>query len=764
MSRELTPRAVERLLEIGEPLQERPELGAVDHERYEIGPEIGRGGMGVVYEAWDKELGRKVALKILTQLAGRSPQARQRFLREAKAAARLVHPHIACVYDATPEAIAMQRIEGETLGAMPCEDPRELASFVRDAALAIHFAHGEGIVHRDLKPANLMVESGDRPHVYVMDFGLAKELAVDTSVSISGSVVGTPQFMAPEQAAGRGDEVGPATDVYGLGATLFSCLAGRPPFEDGDVVQLLRSVAEDEPPPLARLAPKVDRDLSIIVAKCMAKEPERRYASALALASDLDRWLRGEPVEARPPSVLYRLRRFVSRRQGAIAVGAVAAVAAFLVAFPFLVQADAERKAAERDRRVAEDVLTLSQSVDGALRGAQAARDAGVGLETDAFQILEGAVGECRAFLAETEVGPVWFLLGRLLRDQGKHEEAVGAFDKAEELRSALPLLPYERGLALASLYRDGLPLLGEDPPEALDEWLSRGAADLDVALAEPPVVPSTDWIYAEGLHAWVSGDLDGAIMKFREVLERDVAHREAHLSISRLYHLTDREELGMYHSIVATDLLRGLRRAYTGHKDRGAAAFAGIDLELQLLPIDGLRELLVDFNLLAQSEPGDVNTYGLRGQVQLRQGLRAIGSGLHEEGRRTLELAVSEYDATLVLRPGYAPALVNRGVCQAELARVLAKQGDPEAPARIDGALADYEAALRAAPRLAVARYDRALLLAHRSRLAVYARRAEDARGDLERARRDVAEALLALESEHPWRARMAALADELN
>ena len=147
----------------------------------------------------------------------------------AKAAARLVHPHIASVYDATPEAIAMQRINGETLAERGNDDPRELAALVRDAALAIHFAHGEGIIHRDLKPANLMVEPGDRPHIYVMDFGVAKELTVDASISLTESVIGTPVFMAPEQAAAD-PHTDHRADIYALGIMAYEMLCGQPPF------------------------------------------------------------------------------------------------------------------------------------------------------------------------------------------------------------------------------------------------------------------------------------------------------------------------------------------------------------------------------------------------------------------------------------------------------------------------------------------------------------------------------------------------------
>ena len=165
-----------------------------------------------------------------------------------------------------------------------------------------------------------------------MDFGLAKELAVDVSLSRSGHLVGTPAFMAPEQASGQAASADPRTDVYGLGATLYAQLAGRPPFGDGerDLLSVLKRVLEDRPPPLDG----VDRDLATIVAKCLEKEPERRYASALALASDLDRWLSGRPIEARPASIAYRLRRTLARRQGQVAAAGVAGALALLVARP----------------------------------------------------------------------------------------------------------------------------------------------------------------------------------------------------------------------------------------------------------------------------------------------------------------------------------------------------------------------------------------------------------------------------------------------
>lgn len=763
MSRDLTPRGIERLLEIGAPLGERPELGAVDTERYELGAELGRGGMGVVYQAFDRELERVVALKVLSRPSGLSDETRQRFLREARAAARLVHPHIAAVYDAAPEAIAMQRVRGVTLAEADIDDPRALAGLLRDAALAIHYAHSEGVVHRDLKPANLMVELDERPHVFVMDFGLAKELSVDASVSMSGSVVGTPSFMAPEQAAGG--EVGTRTDVYGLGATLYSCLAGRAPFDERDVVKLLRRVVDEEPAALRQLAPGVDGDLATIVAKAMAKEPSQRYASALALASDLDRWLNGEPIQARPPSVVYRLRRYVSRRQGAFVASALAAGAALLIALPFIVKArgdrrvaEAERQAAEAAKVQAEELLALSNRIDDSIRAAHAARAAGAGREAAVPAILADALEACAGFPGGDDVGSVWYLRGRVLRETGRLDEALAAFDRGDALGTRNTHLWLERGLTLAALYRSGVPLLGEAPPPELDEWRARGARDLVEALdAVSLVAPTPDHVFAEGQLAWLAVEPELAVLKHREVIEMDVTHQEAHLSLSKLYLLAGRTDLGMRHSVIATDLLRGNRPAYLARAtvDPGGGE---VDPDRELLAMQGMQELLIDFALLLREDAGNVNSYGLRGQVQLREAARAPAA----DARRThLAHAIRELSRSLELRPDHAAALVARGVARMQLGRELFDAGE-NGPAleAVQRAVEDYDEALRVQPELAVACYDRALLRDWRSQRA---RLPPMALQEHERALADALRAVEVAGAEHPWQSRFQGLGEAL-
>ncbi|MCP3919735.1 MAG: serine/threonine protein kinase [bacterium] len=760
MSRRLTPGAARRLLGAAAPLRTDPDAGAVDTDRYELGAELGRGGMGVVYEAYDRDLERKVALKILSGAANLSEEARARFVREARAAARLTHPGIAAVYDATSECIAMQRVQGKSFAELDFDDPRELVPLVRDAALAVHYAHTEGIVHRDLKPANLMVESGDRPHVYVMDFGLAKEVAVDSSLSVSGSIVGTPAYMPPEQASGQGGAVGPASDVYGLGATLYQCLAGRPPFGDDELYPLLRRIVEAEPAPLRDVAPRVDTDLATIVHKCLAKDPQQRYASALALASDLERWLSGEPVEARPPSLAYRLRRFVSRRQGAVVAGLGAAVLATLVALPFLIQARADRRAAEDKRAVVEQVFALSEEVQRALDDARATRSSGGLHGRQTYDILQTAIERCRAFLDTTEAGHAYHFLGELLHAQGQLEEALRALDACDALQPQRPRLARSRGLVLAELFRGLVPVLGEEVPAELEGCRARGAADLRSSLVDDEGLVSADSLYARAMLRWLEGDERGAILVLREVIELDLGHRDAHLSLSRLYLLTGEDGLGFRHSLIASDLLRGFHPAYIATALVRVSSGEKLDLGGAVLPLEGMDEVLIDYGPLLQMEPGMASAYGMRGQADARRALRAVAARNLPAARETLEFAIAEFDAAWTIRPEQPAALVNRAVCRAQLERVLVELDEVTLAATTrQAALADYDTALELDETLEAAYFDRALLLARSAGILRMAMRPAEAQRALVRARNDARVALERAPDGHPLRGAIESL-----
>jgi WD40 repeat protein len=303
---------------------------------YEIVAELGRGGMGVVYQALHLQLNRLVALKMILAGGHAGEDELARFRTEAEAIARLQHPHIVQIYEVGEQNglpyFALEFCAGGSLtgklDGTPLP-PQEAARLVETLARAMHAAHEQHIVHRDLKPANVLLTSDGTPRI--TDFGLAKKLDSGSGQTASGAIMGTPSYMAPEQAGGKSKEVGPLADVYALGAILYECLTGRPPFKAANPMDTLFQVLSEEPVPVRQLQPKVPADLETIALKCLAKEPPRRYASAAALAEDLGRFLAGEPVRARPVGRLERGWRWC-RRNPALAVAGGLALAALLVA------------------------------------------------------------------------------------------------------------------------------------------------------------------------------------------------------------------------------------------------------------------------------------------------------------------------------------------------------------------------------------------------------------------------------------------------
>src|SRR5271157_5902327 len=295
---------------------------------YRVEALLGRGGMGVVYRAWHLRLNRAVALKMLLAGPCARPEELERFLREAQAVAGLHHPNIVQVYDVGDVEgrpyFTMEFVEGGNLADQIRGVPQpahQAAARVETLAEAIHAAHQSGIVHRDLKPANILLTGDGTPKV--TDFGLARRLEGDGGLTLSGVPVGTPSYMAPEQAQGKRQAIGPATDVYALGAILYELLTGRPPFRAESSTATLQQVLTDEPVSPTRLNRQVPRDLTTICLKCLSKEPHRRYASAAALGEDLRRFLRGEHIAARRAGRLERLARWARRSPAAAALLAI---------------------------------------------------------------------------------------------------------------------------------------------------------------------------------------------------------------------------------------------------------------------------------------------------------------------------------------------------------------------------------------------------------------------------------------------------------
>jgi serine/threonine-protein kinase len=356
---------------------------------YEVRGVLGSGGMGVVYHAWDHRLKRSTALKMLLAGSTASLAQTERFLRGAEAEAALRHANIVQIYDVGNidgrPYFTMEYVEGGSLaerlnGApLPAEEAAALLALLADAMQA---AHECGVVHRDLKPANVLLTTGGAPKI--TDFGLARKLDDDHGPTLTGAALGTPCYMAPEQARGIPGAIGPAADIYSLGAILYQMLAGRPPFRAGTAAATVRQVLEDEPVAPSRLNPTVPRDLETICLKCLQKEPHRRYPCAAALAEDLRRFQRGDAISARPDSLVGKLARRMRRRpvfSGTIA-GAAVVIAALLGAGIWLSSeriATARRISAERagaDAAGAEDLRELTRALrDSSWRDATAALD-----------------------------------------------------------------------------------------------------------------------------------------------------------------------------------------------------------------------------------------------------------------------------------------------------------------------------------------------------------------------------------------------------
>jgi WD40 repeat protein len=328
---------------------------------YEILREIARGGMGVIFLARQVSLNRPVALKMILagQLADETDV--KRFHTEAESAANLDHPGIVPIFEVGQHDgqhfFSMAFIEGNSLAQRLADGPlpaREAADLIRQVSAAIEYAHSRGVIHRDLKPANILLERSGKPRV--TDFGLAKKLEADSGLTGSGQIMGTPSYMPPEQANGRPADVGPAADVYALGATLYALITGRPPFQAATAMDTMLLVVNDEPVPPRRLNPSIPRDLETICLTCLRKEPSKRYASAALLSDDLTRFLSGESINARPSSRLEKSVKW-ARRRPAIAGLSMATLLATAVGIAGIAwqwhTANVQREIAEKNAKIA---------------------------------------------------------------------------------------------------------------------------------------------------------------------------------------------------------------------------------------------------------------------------------------------------------------------------------------------------------------------------------------------------------------------------
>jgi WD40 repeat protein/tRNA A-37 threonylcarbamoyl transferase component Bud32 len=414
---------------------------------YELLGLLGKGGMGVVYKARQQGLNRLVALKMILTGGYAGADERARFQAEAMAVARIRHPNVVQVFEVGEHGghpfISLEFVEGgslaDSLRRAPLE-PRQAASLVRRLAEGVHAAHQAGVIHRDLKPANVLLAADGTPKV--TDFGLAKAMDVERGQTRTGAIVGTPSYMAPEQAQAEACAVGPLADVYSLGAVLYETLVGAPPFRGPTSLDTLLQAALQEPVPPRRLQPQVPADLDNICLKCLEKDPRRRYVSAQELADDLGRFLNGEPTLARPVGAWGRTVKWAKRRPAVAALslglGFTLVVGLVLVSVLYL-QADAQRTAAEQGRREANEAEAKASQLAGEREVAR----------TQA--VADRRQAEAQTLLARRESATLFLDRGRNLCEQGDIGGGLLSYAKALELApEGATDLEYAARMALA--------------------------------------------------------------------------------------------------------------------------------------------------------------------------------------------------------------------------------------------------------------------------------------------------------------------------
>ncbi|MBI5777881.1 MAG: protein kinase [Planctomycetes bacterium] len=559
--------------------------------KYRLFRKLGQGGMGTVHLAWDAMLNRQIALKTLIL---EDVDSTARFMREARATAKLRHPNIVNVYEAGVVGktyyLTMDYIEGVSLADMIRDAdlslmPKRIAQIIHDVALALEYAHSNNIIHRDIKPGNILLGKGGQ--VYLTDFGLAKELSgLDRSLTLSGTAVGTPDYMSPEQAMGQKARIDQRSDIFSLGATLYHTLTGQLPFQGAELYDVLNKVVNSDPPTPSSII-MVHKDLETICLKCLDKNKLRRYQTASELADDLSRYMEGEPIHARRLATLTKIW-LKAKKNKVAAIGIISAVFVLLLAVIIWlfysyknIQVEQEKKEAQLQMRQAVDYARLLtdavlSDLSGAHEEALQRRREGETVENlnrIPQRILNSAAYQ-RAGRDAVNNHLVHYSLGKLYRIVGNNNRAMDEQNKALALAPKYGPSLYERGLLGYIEYAkimDNLKAewqrqqaekrlkmsveesanlktsasVKELENEAAKKVLAAASEDLALSVQElPPDSPVR--VTAQAIIAFNLGQVDQAAAGFKSVLKKDPAFDDAVIFLASIYDMEDKTTEGL--------------------------------------------------------------------------------------------------------------------------------------------------------------------------------------------------------------------------
>jgi tRNA A-37 threonylcarbamoyl transferase component Bud32/tetratricopeptide (TPR) repeat protein len=670
--------------------------------KYELISMIAKGGMGVVYKAHDAKLNRTVALKMILSgsFAGEGEIAR--FYAEAKAAAKLRHPNIVAIFDYgdvdDQPFFAMDYIEGGGLSDLVRENalpPEKAASLVKTVAEAMHYAHEKGILHRDLKPSNVLLDNAGQP--MITDFGLAKQVEGHSGLTVSGTVLGTPSYMPPEQAAGHIDDVQVPSDVYSIGAILYELLTGRPPFRAANAVETLKRVLDTEPVSPRLLNPGIPVDIETICLKCLQKEPAARYASAQELADELERFLAGEPILARPIGRVARLWRWCRRKPkvallaGTALLGTMIAVGSITVGYVMTSSALTQAEQSLAQTLVAINDLYILVSTDELLNtdGLQPTRKkllakAGKLLE----QILEqqGDHPDVRQDLALA-----YYHLGHIMQDLEAPQEALAPLRRARSMQEAL--LAQSATEEGESTLGDILSLMGEvlEKVSRFDDALAMCDNAIQIRKSLAKKAPKNPEYGRKLANAYMnSGLVERAIAerlkspaikerRFQNALARCRTAQDERLAL--LAGRPDDAELRL-------DLARG-------YYNIGNIGFL---MERDDVALENLQHGIDQFDLLLAAEPENLDYNFLRALCNVRYGDVIVvseqphGAKEHyKDAIHRLRMLAGRNDAVHKYKGALAQALVNLGILQAEFRDPGAVESYREAKSLLEPLVVSY-------------------------------------------------------------------------